>query len=288
MSDLYELNPSGRLRVAKPDLWNLPRPLHRIWQRTTDQIELTSVDLPVRNLPPEFDALVACQISDLHIDSDGDLHRLEEAVRTINRKSPDLVFLTGDYFSESNSMHRYIDAFRRTLVDLDPTLGVFAVAGNHDHSSSFWKTAQALKKSGVCFLANENYPVALQGSRLFIVGVDDLWSRRAQPARAFRGLKPDDCTILLAHNPDTAPYVRHLKPGVMLSGHTHGGLIRIPFFGSVVTSFLQIGRHFLSGLNRYEDFYIYTNRGLAAFPLSFRINCPPEIALFRLSPLAEE
>jgi uncharacterized protein len=285
VSDSYELNPGDRRRLPEGEPRKPLRPLPWSWLRMTDQIEVARVDLPVRRLPSEFDGLVACQVSDFHVDSEADLHRLQKAVRTINNQSPDLVFLTGDYFSGPKSMRRYIAAVRQVLAELKPTLGVFAIAGNHDHSSSFWVIAQALTKSGACVLANENYSLEVKGSRLFIVGVDDLWSRRAQPSRAFRGVEPDDCTILLAHNPDTAPYVRHLKPGVMLSGHTHGGLLLIPVYGSLVRSFLQIGRQFYSGLNRYKEFYIYTNRGLAAFPLSFRINCPPEVSVFKLTSL---
>ena len=285
MSDSYELNPGDLPRLSEGEPWNRLRPLHWGWLRVTDQMEVTSVDLPVRRLPLAFDGLVACQVSDFHVDSEADLQRLQKALKKINDQSPDLVFLTGDYFSGPKSMGRYIGAVRQALAELNPTLGVFAIAGNHDHSSSFWTIAREFSRSDVCVLANENYSLKVQGSRVFIVGVDDLWSRRAQPSRAFRGIGPDDCTILLAHNPDTAPYVHHLKPGVMLSGHTHGGLLRIPVYGSLVRSYLQIGRQFYCGLNRYKDFYIYTNRGLAAFPLSFRINCPPEVSVFKLTSL---
>ena len=285
MSDSYELNPGDLPRLSEGEPWNRLRPLHWGWLRVTDQIEVTSVDLPVRRLPLAFDGLVACQVSDFHVDSEADLQRLQKALRKINDQSPDLVFLTGDYFSGPKSMGRYIGAVRQALAELNPTLGVFAIAGNHDHSSSFWTIAREFSRSDVCVLANENYSLKVHGSRVFIVGVDDLWSRRAQPSRAFQGIEPDDCTILLAHNPDTAPYVHHLKPGVMLSGHTHGGLLRIPVYGSLVRSYLQIGRQFYCGLNRYKDFYIYTNRGLAAFPLSFRINCPPEVSVFKLTSL---
>jgi len=283
VSDCYDLDPTDRQWPAESEPWSRLRPLHWVWRLITDQIEVTSVDLPVRRLPSEFYGLVACQASDFHVDSEADLHRLQQAVRIINGQSPDLVFLTGDYFSDCKSMWRYIGEFRQALGELKPPLGVFAIAGNHDHSLSFWTIAQALRNSGACVLANENHSLELKGSRLFIVGVDDLWSDRARPSYAFRGVQPDDCTILLVHNPDAAPYVRHLKPGVMLSGHTHGGLIRIPVYGSPVRSFLRIGRQFYSGLNRYKDFYIYTNRGLGAFPLSLRINCRPEVSLFKLT-----
>src|SRR5690242_11929074 len=174
-------------------------------------------------------------------------------------------------------MFRYLGDLRWTLAQLRPSLGVFAITGNHDHSSSFWAIAEALESAGACVLANENRAVESRGSRIFIVGVDDLWSQCARPWRAFRGLERDDCTILLVHNPDAALYVRCFNPGVVISGHTHGGIVRLPVYGSLVRSFLQIGRRFYSGLNQYGDFYIYTNRGLGTFPLSFRLNCRPEV-----------
>jgi hypothetical protein len=73
----------------------------------------------------------------------------------------------------------------------------------------------------------------------------------------------------------------------MLSGHTHGGVVRIPFYGSPLKSILRIGKQFYSGLNRYEDFYIYTNRGLGTFWLRIRINCPPEVSRFTLTPFVD-
>jgi predicted MPP superfamily phosphohydrolase len=264
------------------------RPLHRMWRRTIDEIDVVRVELPVRQLPAGLHGVVACQISDFHLDRDEDVARLEQAVKAINRQRPEFVFLTGDYFSGPATMRYYIEPFRRALAELNPTVGVFAIPGNHDHWSSISIIAEALDAAGARVLANEHQRVQVRGERLAIVGIDDLWSRRAEPARAFRGLTRDDCTIVLAHNPDTALYTRHLAPGVMLSGHTHGGVVRIPFYGSVINSILRIGKQYYAGLNRYGEFYIYTNRGLGTFWLRIRINCRPEISRFRLNPLAED
>jgi predicted MPP superfamily phosphohydrolase len=256
-----------------------------MWRKTIDAVEVTQVALPVRALPFALKGVVACQISDFHLDMDEDVERLELAVDVINREKPELVFLTGDYFSGPDTMRRYIGAFRHALARLNPKVGVFAVAGNHDHWSSFDTIAGALEAAGVDLLANSNRPLKLKGEPLVIVGIDDLWSRRAEPSRAFKDVAPDASTIVLAHNPDTALYARHLGPGVMLSGHTHGGVVRIPFYGSPLRSILRIGKQFYAGLNLYEDFYIYTNRGLGTFWLRIRINCRPEISRFSLTPL---
>jgi predicted MPP superfamily phosphohydrolase len=278
-------HPHKPARPRKPPI--ALRPLHRMWRRTIDDVEVVRVDLPVRRLPATLAGLVACQISDFHVDREEDLARLQRAVETINRQHPDFVFLTGDYFSGPDTMRRYIDDFRRALADLNPKFGVFAIAGNHDHWSSFGMISEALRKSGARVFANEHERLKVKGENLVVVGIDDLWSRRAEPSRAFHGVKSDDCTIVLAHNPDTALYARHLGPGVMLSGHTHGGVVRIPYYGSVIRSILRIGKDYYAGLNRYSDFYIYTNRGLGTFWVRIRINCRPEISRFSLTSLAD-
>jgi predicted MPP superfamily phosphohydrolase len=276
--------PAGRAR-AKPPL--ALRPLHRMWRRTIDDIHVSALDLPVRGLPDALRGLVACQISDFHVDRDEDLERLELAVEKINLQQPDLIFLTGDYFSGPDSMRRYLGAFRDALRNLRPQTGLFAILGNHDHWSSAERITDALKRAGADVLANDSRRLLVRNEKVVVVGIDDLWSRRAEPARAFGDVSHDECTIVLAHNPDTALYTRHLRPGVMLSGHTHGGVVRIPFYGSPLKSILRIGKEFYSGLNRYEDFYIYTNRGLGTFWLRIRINCPPEVSRFSLTPLVE-
>src|SRR5271170_5634898 len=263
------------------------RPLHRLWRRTIDDIEVRKVVLPVRHLPASLEGVVACQISDFHVDRDEDLLRLGRAVELINRQQPEFVFLTGDYFSGRDTMRRYLVPFGRELRKLAPSVGTFAIAGNHDYWASIEDIARTLTGAGIEVLSNESRRVTLRGDALTIVGIDDLWTRRADPARAFRNVVPGDCTLVLAHNPDTALYTRHLEPGVMLSGHTHGGVVRIPFYGSPLKSILRIGKEFYSGLNRYEDFYIYTNRGLGTFWLRIRINCPPEVSRFSLTPLVD-
>ena len=263
------------------------RPLHRMWRKTIDQIEVAHVDLPVRRLREANRKTVACQISDFHVDRDEDLARLFLAVEAINREHPDLVFLTGDYFSGPDTMQRYVDEFRGALRHLKPKAGLFGILGNHDHWSSSDRVTEALHAAGAEVLVNDSRRVSISGSELVVVGIDDLWARRAEPVRAFSQVRPGDTTIVLAHNPDTALYAKHLQPGVMLSGHTHGGVVRIPYYGSPFRSILKIGKRFYSGLNRFEDFYIYTNRGLGTFWLRIRLNCRPEVSRFTLVPFSE-
>ncbi len=81
---------AGGRAKTKPPL--ALRPLHRMWRRTIDAIQVSQVDLPVRGLPGALRGLVACQISDCHVDRDEDLERLVLAVEAINQQHPDLIF----------------------------------------------------------------------------------------------------------------------------------------------------------------------------------------------------
>src|SRR5215469_12813435 len=117
-----------RSRRLKPPI--ALRPLHRIWRRTLDEIDVTRIRLPVRGLPTALEGMVACQLSDLHVDRDEDLERLLLAVEATNAQRPDLVLLTGDYFTGPETMRRYLTGFRDAMRALKPRLGTFAVAGN--------------------------------------------------------------------------------------------------------------------------------------------------------------
>ena len=268
---------AGRVK-AKPPL--ALRPLHRMWRKTIDEIHVTALDLPVRGLPDALRGLVACQISDFHVDRDEDLARLTSAVEAINQQQPDLIFLTGDYFSGPDTMHRYLGAFRDALKNLQPKSGLFAILGNHDHWSSAERITDALKRGGADVLANDSRRLFLRNEKVVVVGIDDLWSRRAEPARAFGDVNSDDATIVLAHNPDTALYTRHLRPGVMLSGHTHGGQVLVPLVG---TRFIPVrDKRFIAGLKEWDGRKVYVSRGVGSLA-GVRFNCRPEVTVLQVT-----
>src|SRR6266849_4975378 len=146
------------------------RPIHNMWRRGIDKIEVTRVGLPVHGLPAELEGMLACQISDFHVDRDEDLERLEAAVDLINRQRPDFIFLTGDYFSGGATMNRYLAPFKRALKELRSELGVIAIAGNHDHWASFDRIAAALGEAGIEVLANQSRRFSIRGEDLVVVG----------------------------------------------------------------------------------------------------------------------
>ena len=146
--------------------------------------------------------------------------------------------------------------FAMRLHGLKPKVGVIRGRGKSRSLVVVQTSSPRARSRGrrsCCANANRRI-VKLKGENLTIVGIDDLWSRRAEPSRAFKDVVPATSTIVLAHNPDTALYARHLAPGVMLSGHTHGGVVRIPFYGSPLRSILRIGKQILCGTEPLRRF----------------------------------
>ena len=130
----------------------------------------------------------------------------------------------------------------------------------------------------VLFNANVRLPVG--SADLWLAGVGDVWEGHADLDRALAGIPSGATTILLAHEPDYADRVAGQKVALQLSGHSHGGQVRLPLFGSPILPWL--GRKYPYGLHRVGDMWLYTNRGVGLVPLAVRFNCRPEVTLIQL------
>lgn len=120
-----------------------------------------------------------------------------------------------------------------------------------------------------------------QGQRLRIGGVGDLWTDKQDLSRALGDCRNDEVCILLSHNPDYAEQLRDKRVGLVLSGHTHGGQIVLPFFGAPLIP-SRYGRKYQQGLVRAPHTQVFVSRGLGVVGLPFRFRCPPEIDLLDL------
>jgi len=246
-----------------------------------DKIEYKVVDLPVGGLDKALTGFTITQISDLHCDRPQDVERLGRAVDMINAKLSDLVVITGDYFSIGKTIKQHREACKRVLQGIKSKYGIISVMGNHDYWVPYLKLKEMLEEAGIRTLDNESYKLKVGGKVLTLVGVSSLWMKKIKVRKAFQGLSPKMPKILLAHNPDSALLAARYRPSVMLCGHTHGGQIRFPFYGSII-NVARIGKKYMAGLNKYKDMLIYTNRGLGTFYIPARFNCAPEITRFRL------
>jgi hypothetical protein len=239
--------------------------------------------LPVTNLPERLRGTKVVQLSDLHIGPRVDDAYLIRTFERVKSLSPEIVVYTGDFTSYEADVFAHA---RRMFAHLPlGRLGTFGILGNHDYGPG-WShpevadgIAELAAAAGVHILRNE----AANIGGLQIVGLDDLWAHRFEPARALARWRPDHAALVLSHNPDTADIpVWGAYAGWILSGHTHGGQCKPPFLPPpllpVQNRHYIAGEYPLSGGRR-----MYISRGVGHL-LQVRFNVRPEVTVFQLEP----
>ena len=239
------------------------------------------INVPLKRLPPEFDGFTVAQVSDLHRGPYIDDADIQSAVEAVNQLQPDAVMLTGDFVTRDAAL---AEPCAQILSNLQARSGVYAILGNHDHWTDAGEVARALQAQPITVLRNAAVPIERAGSRLWIVGVDDVWERHADLDTALRLVPADQATILLAHEPDYADLAAQHPIDLQLSGHSHGGQVQLPFFGSPFLPYL--GRKYPRGLYQIGSLQLYTNRGLGVVSPPVRFNFRPEITLFTLTSIS--
>ena len=237
-------------------------------------VGITRLEIPVRNLPPMFDGMTLVQISDLHFGTWMTADRLAAIVCRINDLQADCIVITGDFVSRINQQLAH--ELTISLKALEASYGIYGVFGNHDHWSNAKAVWDAVTAAGVRLLINENITIERDGRTLHIAGVDDIWENEHDLDAALDGVPSDSCVILLAHEPD---FVDQVAPdgriALQLSGHTHGGQVRLPLIGAPILPVLgtkhDVGLYTVDGMN------LYVNRGIGMMSPYVRFRCPPEI-----------
>jgi predicted MPP superfamily phosphohydrolase len=239
--------------------------------------EVVRQSLVLSRLPKSLDGITLAQISDLHVGHFAGARELARSVSTVNALQPDITVVTGDMFHDEPED---AELCAQGLAGLTAPRGVYAIMGNHERRMPPEIGEQPFRRVGLTVLANEAHQISAGGSSLWIVGLDDVIMRRSNITRALQNVPADACKILLVHEPDFADRASQFKIDLQLSGHTHGGQIRLPGIGPLLLPVL--GRRYPMGLYRVADMWVYTNRGLGNNRPPLRLNCRPEITLFTL------
>jgi uncharacterized protein len=244
-------------------------------------LQTTRVDIHVRGLHPAFEGLTIGLLSDLHAGGGTPHSVLKHACARVMESSPDLVAVTGDLVSRRGAR---FDVATDALSGLRAPLGVYAVPGNHDHDAGIERWRRAVASAGVRDLTNGAVTHRVGGARLCVAGVDDL--SEGDPRLILPDPDARDLTVLLAHNPEQAERARRGEDEVdlVLSGHTHGGQVRLPSLGALKSP-LEHGLQELydEGLRRRPWTQVYVSRGVGTSSLPVRFLCRPEVALLRLT-----
>ena len=258
------------------------RELAGIWSKKAklamdeaNSLSLERVEITLDRLPKRLDGFKIIQLSDTHHSPFTGLEHIKRAVKIANRLRPDIFLLTGDYVSHERE---YIPPVAAALGKLKARYGIYACLGNHDHWTDADLVTHLFRGEGINMLINEGVRLEARGASFWLAGVDDYMVGKTDVPAAMKGSYPDEMKLLLAHNPIIFREAARVGVDLTLSGHTHGGQVKMRDDSKRI--FPQ--RKLKAGLHSRRKSQIYITRGIGTVVLPVRYQCPPEISLLEL------
>lgn len=248
--------------------------------------QLVRQELALSRWPAVLDGYKIALLSDFHYDPVFTVHPLQAAIPIVNSLQPDLIALTGDFVTEpSFARGRRKAAYAAEpcssfLRQMKAPHGLWAVMGNHDAITDPKLVTSILRSTGIQVLDNQSTSIEHAGARFWISGVDDVLKGDSDLNAAIANVPKGEPTILLAHEPDYADFAARFPVDLQLSGHSHGGQVRLPFLPPLYEP--PLARKYVAGLFQVGPLTLYTNRGLGTIGFPIRFDCPPEITLITL------
>ncbi len=239
-----------------------------------NSLSLERVEIPLQRLPKKLDGFTIIHLSDIHHSPLTGLEHIERTVKIANRLKPDMFILTGDYVSHET---KFIGPVAKMLGKLKAEFGTYACLGNHDHWTDADLITKQFRENGINMLVNEGQRFEAKDSSFWLAGVDDHMVGKTDLPAALKGSYPDEFKLLLAHNPIIFRHCVRAGIDLTLSGHTHGGQVRVRD-----SSRRMIRRRRIAGLHSRKNSKIYITRGIGTVVLPIRYQCPPEISLLEL------
>lgn len=250
------------------------------------QLEVTHRSFALRDLPDAFVGMRLAQISDIHLEEFTEPSYLERVVQQVNALQPEMVLLTGDFVSRGPGPHSVSVRAAGLAAEILSTLHAprVAILGNHDVGVNADLVIHELESHGTPVLVDSYMPLDRRGDRLYLCGSDDAGTRTPDPSRAIPR-DPRAPVIYLVHEPDYVEIFRkHPRfplVDLMLSGHTHGGQMKIPLLGPMVLP--PMGKLYVEGHYQIGHMQLYVNRGIGTVGVPMRWNCPSEITQITLT-----
>lgn len=238
---------------------------------------MRNLAVPLAGLSAKLTGLRIAHISDFHFRRwDRVAQAAQDLLLTVDY---DFVVATGDFASGRTPWVCAAEMTRRFFEPIAERFPAYAVLGNHDHSR-----IAAVSGMPLTFLINQSVLIERSGTTLELAGVDQSSPGKENLEATLGHGRQHEITILLAHYPST---VLRLPPGrvdLQLSGHTHGGQIRLPWLGCLWPND-RIAREHAWGLHVVSGTTLHVNAGIGLSPpFPIRINCPPEVTILTLQP----
>jgi uncharacterized protein len=250
-----------------------------------DRPRVVRQEILLRRWPALLDGFTIALLSDFHYDAIFSVHPIRAAIGMVNGLRPDLIALAGDFVSEpcfgpAAKGAQQAEPCAQLLRKLEAPHGLWAIMGNHDTSTDPRRVTGALRDVGIQVLVNQSVPIERNGGRFWLGGVNDAVEAQADLAGTLEKVPSGEATVLLAHEPDYADFVARHSVDLQLSGHSHGGQIRLPLVPMFYLP--ELAKKYIWGLYKIRELTLYTNPGLGTIGIPARVNCPPEITLLTM------
>jgi predicted MPP superfamily phosphohydrolase len=252
--------------------------------RKRRRLKVTRLSVLLPHLPAGMDGFRIVQISDLHLEPFTKPRHIRAAVEACNALAPDLVAMTGDFVTNHA---RSAGLLGELLVPLQARCGVFACLGNHDFWSDHAAVEKALTERKIGVLRNETRRIHAGGGTFHLAGMDSRYVGHAKLHSTLANWKPNQPLVMMMHEPDVADDLAAANvEALQLSGHTHGGQLRLMGRAPMAFRRARWGKKYLSGRYDVGPVQLYVNRGIGCVGVPLRIGSPPEITEITLrSPL---
>lgn len=239
-------------------------------------IEPKRLDISELDLSAGDDPLTIAFVSDIHIGPHFSAEDLEPTVQALEAIRPDVILYGGDFICESP---RFLHDLELPLKRIAATarIGNWGVWGNHDLANLRSRVEPVLERCGVTMLTNESAHIR---NDLWVAGVDDVLLGKADLGQTYAEVPDDARVIALWHEPDVADQMVPYNPLLMLSGHTHGGQVRLPLVGELATP--KLGKKFVAGHFNINGMLLYVSRGIGMYRPPVRLHCRPELLILKV------
>lgn len=247
-----------------------------VWD-SAEHLQLTEYTVSSDRCPDGFDGFKIIQLSDLHGSDFGD--RLVEQVR---RQEPDIIALTGDFVTDSGDL----EAVRALVPELVKICDVYFVSGNHEFGSRLADEVRGIMEdAGVRYLGNDAVVLECNGDSIVLAGVEDplAYADMPSPPELMAELDdkyPDSYKILLGHRNYWMEEYPELPVDLILSGHAHGGLVRLPGVGGLIGTDRTLFPDYDAGLYENGRYTMIVSRGLGnSVPIPRLFNRPEIVSI---------